>query len=291
MLKMMKKADFIEREGDLVVLGDKAMEIANVFSSEVRRPLQGGLVSSKETDALEILSTMIRNLLGEPRVDNEYCYYSVPAEPVDDPSRDVVYHQKILGTIIEKCGYTPVPSNEAMAIIFSDCQEEDFSGLSLSFGSGMTNVALAYNTLEAYTFSIAMGGDFIDTRAATQVGANTSPSRMCAIKEKGLDLSNPVGREQEALFIYYEHLIKTVLAHFVRKFEEIGDKFFFPNPIPIVVSGGTSMAKGFVPLFQSVFEKNRKDFPIQISEIRHAERPLMAVAQGLYIQAAQEYTD
>ena len=42
-------------------------------------------------------------------------------------------------------GYNAISSNEAMAIIFSEAAKENFSALSFSFGSGMTNVALAYN--------------------------------------------------------------------------------------------------------------------------------------------------
>jgi hypothetical protein len=82
------------------------------------------------------------------------------------------------------------------------------------------------------------------------------------------------------------------LKLFAEKFDEIRDDFYFPEPIPIVVSGGTSKAKNFVLLFRKIFEESyREDFPIEISEIRHAKDPLNAVAHGLFIQAAQEYDD
>ena len=58
-----------------------------------------------------------------------------------------------------------------------------------------------------------------------------------------------------------------------------------------MVSGGTSLAGGFLDFFKAVFEKKRKRFPIEISEIRHAKDPLNAVAHGMLIQAMQEYDE
>jgi hypothetical protein len=90
--KMLKLSgvNFIDHgEEGIIVVGDKAMEMANVFGREARRPLSQGLISAGEIDALEILGAMIKNLLGEPKAPGEYCYFSVPAAPVDDPSRDV----------------------------------------------------------------------------------------------------------------------------------------------------------------------------------------------------------
>ena len=54
---------------------------------------------------------------------------------------------------------------------------------------------------------------------------------------------------------------------------------------------GTSLAENFLPFFEQVFEKKRRKFPFDVSEIRHASDPLNAVARGLLIQAMQEYED
>ena len=54
------------------------------------------------------------------------------------------------------------------------------------------------------------------------------------------------------------------------------------DPIPIVVSGGTSLPEGFVTLFKQVIMKN--ELPFEVSEIRRAKNPLSAVANGLLIK-------
>ena len=62
-------------------------------------------------------------------------------------------------------------------------------------------------------------------------------------------------------------------------------------PVPLVVSGGTSKAEGFLEFFNQVFQDKRKRFPVDVSEIRTAKDPLEAVARGLLVQAIQEYDD
>ena len=53
--------------------------------------------------------------------------------------------------------------------------------------------------------------------------------------------------------------------------------------MPIVVAGGTSLVVGFVERLKELIAD---DFPVPISEVKHAEQPLFAVSNGLY-QAAK----
>lgn len=292
-LKMMKNIPFIIRyedpttklrEKDFVVVGDKALELASTFDYPIRRPLAEGLLSSKELDSVEILQKLISTVLGKPAVPNEVCYFSVPSEPIDT-NRDVVYHTAILTKIVASLGYKPFPANEAMAIIFSEAEKENFSAIAISFGSGMTNIALAFNAMSGLEFSIARGGDWIDSSSSSALGKHIA--YMCSLKERGVDLLAPKNQEEEAIAFYYKALIQYVIEHFKRQFVN-KCKLSISKPIPIIISGGTSKAGNFVNLFRTTFEQMQSDFPIQISEIKHANDPLNAVADGMLIQALQE---
>ena len=289
--KMLKLSatSFVDREDDVLILGDAALETANVFGSQPRRPLSNGIISPSETDSLEVLGMLIKNVLGEPRTPNEACYFSVPADPIDRPGVDIIYHKGVFERIVTECGYTAYAANEAMGIVYSETANEGFSGIGISFGSGMTNVALSINTIEGLTFSVARGGDWIDAGAAGSVGQ--TQARICALKKKGFDLTKPLGREQEALAFYYKSAIDYALDKIEEQFKSIQSQFSLAKPIPIVVSGGTSKAGGFMDFFTEVFEKRRKKFPLEISELRHVKEPLNAVAYGLLIQAIQEHED
>lgn len=279
---------YVEYDDRILILGDTAIETANLFKREARRPLSQGLISSSEIDALEVLSILIQQVIGDPSDDGEICYYSIPAAPVDVPNQDVVYHEAVFAKILKELGYTPKSGNEAMAIVYSECASDTFSGIGISFGSGMVNLALSYMTMPILEFSLARGGDWIDQQTAKALG--TTASRVCALKEKGINLMAPETREQEALVVYYQSLIRYALENIETQFKKSQSDTELSKAIPIVLSGGTSLPEGFLELFREVFESRRKHFPIEVSEIRRAENPMTSVAEGLLVQAMQEYS-
>jgi len=285
MLKI-SNTSYMELDGKLLVLGDEAMATANLFNREARRPLSGGLVSSREFDAQQVIALLLKQISGDPEIPNEKCAYSVPAAAIDVQGSDVTYHSLILSKIFKELGYNPDPVNEALAIIFAECATSNFSGLGISYGSGMTNVCLSYNAMSALEFSLGRGGDWIDNGAAKAVG--TTSAKMCSIKESGIDITSAKTREEEAIALYVSSLIDYTIDSIARQFVRAKGELLVPKPIPIVVSGGTSLAGGFLKKFQERFELHRSTFPIQISEIRAASDPLQAVAAGLLIYSTME---
>jgi hypothetical protein len=294
----MSQVDYQEIGGQLYVFGDKALQMANLFKRDIRRPLSRGLVSPGELKSHEILESLISKVLDltDRPVPNgtEHCFYSVPAEPIDLPGHDVVFHTETFRKILETQGYIAHPMNEAMAIIYSECASSGFSGLALSFGAGLCNIALSFQAMMGMSFSLAQGGgDWVDTHSAKAVGSTAS--RMCAIKERGdFSLNDPPegNQEAEAIALYVRSLIRNCLTEIAKKVRKDQSGADVLDPIPMVVSGGTTLAKGFMEVFQDEFNKVReKGFPIKISEIRRVANPLEAVAKGLLVLAQQEHTD
>jgi len=234
----MSKVDYVEQDDTLIVIGDSAMTMANLFKREARRPLSRGVISAGELDAQSILGLLVHHVLSDPLEEGEHCFYSVPASPIDDPNQDVIFHTEVFRKIIRDKGYTAHPMNEAMAIIYSQCLKENFSGLAVSFGAGMANIALAYQASKGMEFSLARGGDWIDAQSARAVGKTAS--QMCTIKEKGINLKAPKGREEQAIVLYVRSLIDYTLQNVAAQFRKVQNEVSLPEPIPFVVSGGTS---------------------------------------------------
>lgn len=285
MLKLSNTA-FAEVDGRLIVIGDDALNTANLLNREARRPLQGGLISAGELDAQSIIALMMKQILGEPRKPGEKCCYSIPAAAVDVAGSDVTYHSAILGKIIKELGYSAEPANEALAIVLSECMQENFCGLGISYGSGMTNVCLSFNAMPALEFSLGRGGDWIDNGAAKAVGS--TKAKMCAIKESGIDITAPKDRNEEAIALFVQTLIDYTIDNIIEQFVRVKSELLVPKPIPIVVSGGTSLAGGFLDKFKERFEQRRDRFPVQVSEIRHAGDPMTAVATGLLVLSTMD---
>ena len=130
-------------EGEVFIIGSDAFEFANLFGQEVSRPMEKGLISSKEIEAVDVLTLMIKDLIGPTKDSEVYCSYSIPAEPIDE-DRTITYHEKVFARILNRIGVNYTSVNEAMAIIYSECAQENFSGIGISFGAGMANVAISY---------------------------------------------------------------------------------------------------------------------------------------------------
>lgn len=272
----------LERDGKLLVIGDRALEFANLFKREARRPLQKGFLNPEELAvASDILLAVFRSLLGDPVVEGETVCYSVPANPVDNKEASNIYHERAVGKIIESLGYKPVAVNEALAVIYAECASTNFTGIGISFGAGMVNTCMSYLTMPVSQFSFQLGGDFIDKSVAAAL--NTTASRIQTIKEKGLDLlaTSFSTREEEAIAFYYHTLVTRTVEYLVSELNRINVDL--TDPVPIVIGGGTSLCLNFVELFKRSFDQYRSRLPFEVSEIRHAGDAHTTVARGLLV--------
>jgi actin-like ATPase involved in cell morphogenesis len=275
------KVPYVVHNGKLIVLGEAAFELANVFGKDTRRPMKDGLISPNEVDALPMMKMIVSKVLGEPAAQGEPCYFSVPAESLD-VDNNIVYHQGLFEGLISKMGYRARAINEAHAVVFSELADSDFTGIGLSFGGGMANACVAYKSIPCVSFSVARGGDWIDKNVANVLGVKHSKATY--LKERGVDIRDPKNREEEAVAIYYRNLISYVLQNVKARFEGGQNMPTFHEPIDVACAGGTSLVGGFVEVFRDEFAKI--DFPIPVGRIFRAEDALTAVAKGCLVAAA-----
>jgi actin-like ATPase involved in cell morphogenesis len=279
------KVKYIIKEDDLYVVGDEALQFANMFNKDTRRPLSKGVISPTEKEALPIIELLIKSVIGEPAHKGEIVYFSVPGEPLD-ADFNVLYHIKMVEGFLKTLGYVPKPINEGHAIILSELAEEDFTGMGLSFGGGMVNVCLSFMSVPIFKFSVAKSGDWIDQQVAMAV--DETASRVSSIKESSLDLSKEgeLSKIESALSIYYNHLIEYVIENIKQEFAKARRLPKIPNPISIILSGGTSLPKGFSGRFKQILD--RLKLPIPVGSVRMASQPLRSVAKGALIAASAD---
>jgi hypothetical protein len=179
-------------------------------------------------------------------------------------------------------GYSAKGVNEGLAVVFAELERENFSGIGISCGGGMCNVALAFMSIPVMTFSIDKAGDYIDRNVGAVTGETAS--RIRTIKEESLDLSRtPQNKYESALHVYYDDVVLSLVEALRSALAETKNMPRIDKPIPIVLSGGTAKPKGFIDKFRQTIE--RDGFPLEISEIRMAEDPLTATARGCLIAA------
>lgn len=280
MLKLTGDTSFVTKGDTCYILGDDAANIANIFGRQLRAPLNKGVISAGELEGMEMLKVMVGEVLGKAP-EGGSVVVSSPGDPIDNDF-DALYHSFVVRDIVESYGWDVETASESTAMAYSECADTNFTGLCISCGHGMTNVSLVFKTIETLKFSVARGGSWLDEQTAKVTGK--TPSQICAIKEKGVNLLKPEGREQQAIAVYYKHFIKYVIHNFIKKFNEISGNIELPEEIPCVIAGGTSMAPGFVDLVKEAIDKE-KGFPFPISEVKHAKDPLNSISKGLLVMA------
>ena len=283
--RMLSRSDVlhIRKDDNVYVVGDDALNFANIFNEETRRPMKHGILSSEEKSAIPMIKLILEQVVGEPDRRNERIYFSTPADPIDS-ELSTLYHQKTLESFLGDIGYDPEPINEGMAVIYSELAEHNFTGLGISFGAGMTNVCLSYYAVPVMTFSVARGGDWIDEQTATATGENVD--KVTSIKEEDfrLDFTTDAGGVEGALSIYYDNLLDYVIENIVR---EVNDEDVEEGlDVPVVVTGGTSSPPGFEKLFEE--RLNKANIPFSISGVRKADEPLYSVARGALVASRTE---
>ena len=288
-----QRIPFVEKAGKIHIVGQHAFNYAQIFSTaELKRPMKSGLLNPTEKDALPVLNAIIGELLGEAK-DGETCVYCIPSKPID-VQREVSYHEDVLRTIIEQYGYSVKKIEEAVAIGYEGLVDTQLTGVAISMGAGMCNIAVMYQGMTALSFSVSRGGDWIDENVSMDTGV--SRGKVTNIKETSstLDLSSAnyqnIYEEDTdeanvliAIRSYYGALVNYLLTNLKVQFEGVENVPNFPEAVPIVIGGGTSLVKGFLDVFNEQFDQN--DFPIPISEIIHIEDAHTAVARGCLSEA------
>jgi hypothetical protein len=271
------------------IVGDDAIGIARILNQEVRRPMASGILNPAEKEGRNVIGALIKALVGEPTHEGEKCAFSVPAVPVDNPKANTVWHSGFFSQLLEDLGYSPEPVNEALAIIYAECAEDDHSGIALSHGGGQINICASYKLVGTLDFSISRSGDWIDSMTSAAIGIPIA--QVLKVKEDPkFDLLNACEIDDEigqALYYHYKSLIRYEIQTLMKEWGKMKSQLDFPAPIPIVLSGGTASIKGFKEIWEEELKKlqAKTPLPFKIKEVRMAKDPLGAVARGLLTYA------
>lgn len=276
---------FVKDNDSFIILGQDAIEKAIERNDNAKRPMSKGVVSAKEKDAKRVLSFILKEVVGKASEQNEKLVFCIPAQPIDqeDEDFDVGYHEDVVKSILAECSYDAKAINEAEALCYAELADEDYTGIAISCGAGMTNVCVMLNGEPTLVFSTTKSGDWVDRMSAIATGEKDSVVQ--AEKEGGGFIigehnDNPV---LSAVSSYYERLIDYTTKQLTATLTDHKSLPKFKNALTIVVAGGTSQAKGYIENFtQKLLDNN---FPLKIKMVRHSSDPLHAVAKGCLIAA------
>jgi actin-like ATPase involved in cell morphogenesis len=269
----------------IIVFGNESARMADLLGQEVRRPMTRGILNSNEPESLSQIEAIIRSVVGDENPETTKIAFSVPAPPLGAED-NLTYHEATVKQVLQKLGYQDVRSvNEGLAVIYSELEDTNYTGFGISCGGGLCNVALAYLSMPVLSFSIAKGGDFIDSSAASVTGELINRVRL--VKEDGFHFNGfHADKVQQAISVYYDDMIQSIVQGLRETFQTTKNVPKLGRPVPVVLSGGGVLPEGFRDRFEKALRA--VSLPVQISEVRLAGSPLHTTARGAMVACLSE---
>ena len=273
---------FHEVQGsEMVVAGNDAQKFAEVFHVETRRPMKNGVLNAQEPHSLAVVRRIITKLVGKPSVEGQKIFFSVPA-PGPEGEGGIAYHAASIRQILTELGYEAAAIEEGLAVVFGELGGCNYTGIGISCGSGLCNVCLAVLSVPVISFSVPRAGDYIDAKASEVTGELAT--RLRVQKEQSFYINGLNGdRVQNALTVYYEEMIANLVESLRGHICAAQRLPKLEQAIPLVLSGGTAMPRGFLDLFGKVL--HARDFPVRLSEVRMSADALNSTARGALMAA------
>jgi hypothetical protein len=272
------------QDGVLHINGNQSERFADLMNAELRRPMTHGVLDGKEKESLRVVREIVSSLAG-PYLPGRKAFFSIPA-PLLGAEDGITYHESTMKQMLGELGYEARSINEGLAVIYAELASTNYTGIGISCGGGLCNVAMAYLSAPILSFSLPKAGDYIDSRAASVTGERANRIRL--VKEETFRFTaEPADDTQRVIRVYYDEVIRNLVAGLTEAFSRIRKMPRISRPIPVVLSGGTAQPEGFRERFEAAL-RAQHDFPLAISEVRLAENPLYSTAKGALIAALAE---
>ena len=268
---------------EILVQGNESERFADLLNKDIRRTMTRGILNPDEPENLKLIRQITQLLVGKAEKGQKVCF-TVPAAPLG-AEENLTYHEATIRQILKDLGFEATSINEGLAVVYGELESSNYTGIGISCGGGLCNVCLAYLSVPIVSFSIPKAGDFIDTSAASVTGER--PNRIRILKEQSFYMNGrPESKLHQVLNVYYDDMLQALVTGLRNAFQGARHLPKLSRPIPLVLSGGSAMPKGFRDRFQTVL--NASDFSIQLSEIRTAADPLTTTAKGALLAALAE---
>ena len=265
---------------EIIVHGNESDRFADLLNVETRRTMTRGVLNPAEPASLEMIRKIISSMVEQAQGKRKLCF-TVPAAPLG-AEENLTYHESTLRQIFAEMGYEVQSINEGLAVIYSELDSSNYTGIGISCGGGLCNVCLSYLSVPVLSFSIPKAGDYIDSSAASVTGERINRIRI--EKEDSFHFNGfSPGKLHQVLSVYYDEMIQTLVASMKQAVSATRNMPKVGRPLPLVLSGGTALPQGFRDRFEKVLRES--EFQLPISEVRMASDPLHTTAKGALVAA------
>lgn len=285
-------------EGKLVVLGDAAEDVSELFRIPVTPLLPAGRIERDNPPARQITAAVIESLLPPPDREGEYCGVTTTGI-LDDTLENENGEYDFLCRVIRLQGYQPLAISSATALALAELVEESLTGVGVTFGAAGCEASLVHRGVEIARCTVRRGGNWIDEELArrdaqyiwdSQGHRYLDVQRARHWKEsQSAAVLNPKSQREQLLSDLFRELIHEILQTAGEAFASVPLACEIHQPLSIVCSGGTASHPGFRDIMMDVMRTT--PLPVDVKEVRVVTDWEYTVARGCLIRAVFEESD
>jgi hypothetical protein len=265
---------------EIIVHGNESDRFADMLNVETRRSMERGVLNPAEPDSLNMMRKIVECLI-DPTKDKRKLCFTVPAAPLG-AEENLTYHEVTLRQVFADMGYDVKSVNEGLAVVYSELESSNYTGIGISCGGGLCNVCVSYLSVPVVSFSVPKAGDYIDASTASVTGERANRVRIA--KEESFHFNGFFSDKlHQVMGVYYDEMIQSLVQGMKQALATARNLPKSNRPMPLVLSGGTALPEGFRDRFEKILSE--AELPIKTSEIRLAADPLHSSAKGALVAA------
>ncbi|MAG93999.1 MAG: hypothetical protein CMJ48_09645 [Planctomycetaceae bacterium] len=283
---------FASCEENLILLGDAATELSQVFHVPTRPLLPEGRLPQDDAFARQVLGALIDRLLPAVERAGQICCLTLPAADRDTSSRagDLV---AFVTQVLRLRGYQPMILGSAMGVVLAELGSVGFTGVGMVFGASHSEAVVVHHGIEMARCEVALGGSWIDEQLAQSreyflwdsAGRQYLDVPRAAALRTAVSL-NVVSPNHAEVRGYFHELARSLMAELAQTLRGNSAATMIPQPLKVVASGAAARINGFDVLLQQVLRET--ELPVEIGSIRVAVDSNYNVARGCLIGAQLE---
>ena len=159
-------------------------------------------------ESLNMLRKILESLV-DPVKDRRKLCFTVPAAPLGAED-NLTYHEATLRQILSELGYEVKSINEGLAVIYSELESSNYTGIGISCGGGLCNVCVAYLSVPCLA-SPSPKPAITSTPAPPSITGERA-NRVRIVKEDSFHFNGFFADKlQQVLGVYYDEMIQSLV--------------------------------------------------------------------------------
>lgn len=280
---------FATSHQSIVVLGQSAIDVSQLIRCPLIPVFPAGQLPAKDPVGRQVCLQLIEALLPPVETDGNLCCLTVPHHVQTKGDRS----ESLVKNILELRGFKTEIHSAANALILSELESTNFTGLAISLGGENISFCLAHQGTTIAKGSYSSGLRSIEEKYSRNRHRYLWDSKgnqyldlqsvQTMMIDETFDLTTPKTGDEAWLVEHMQHVLHKAFVPMQKQFQLIGDQTLLHQRIPVIVGGRPTLIAGCTEL---VAQALRDNVPIlRFDHLKPALQGNYSVARGLLVQA------